>query len=384
MGEMKICIDALAAKSSYHGIGTYVSNILCHLLPKAQENHFLVLGRKDFLSSLPDARHLTNMEKKAVKLPLFLRVAWEYTLLPFGLLKDKVDIFWGVSHFLPPVRVGRYLVTIHDLASFFFPHLYPLFRWLYHQVSIRNAIQRADYVITPSHSTKRDLIKHFRIPEERVFVVPNGFDETFRYPITDKEREEIKKRYNLPEMFVFALGVLEPRKNTERILLAFASLLRDKSFPNKEIKLVIGGSLDYGWKNKRIFQLVKELKIEEKVIFTGPIPNEDLPAFYAASFLSLYPSLYEGFGLPVIEAQACGTPVITSKISSLPEVAGEGAILVNPYSVEEIARAMKELFTNQNKREELIEKGLENAKRFSWKKAAEEILEIFERIGRRK
>ncbi|MEO0098367.1 MAG: glycosyltransferase family 1 protein, partial [candidate division WOR-3 bacterium] len=240
-----------------------------------------------------------------------------------------------------------------------------------------NSIRKADKIIVVSQSLKFDLMKLFSIPEGKIAVIHNGFDENFR-PITDKlTLSLIREKYHLPSDFILTLGVLEPKKNTERLLWAYAEL--KKSLPNLP-KLVIGGSRKYGWLNTRLLPMVKNLKLAGEVIFPDTIFHEDLPAVYSLAKVFILPSLYEGFGLPVLEAMACGTPVVTSNISSLPEVAGDAAILVNPYDVSDIARGIKEALLNEKKRQEMIEKGLKNVQRFSWRKAAEEVLEVLEEV----
>jgi glycosyltransferase involved in cell wall biosynthesis len=284
---------------------------------------------------------------------------------------------WGPCNFLPLIKACRYLVTIHDLAPFLLPQSLPLIRRFYYKRAFVNSIRLADQIIVVSGSLKTDLIKTLAVPEEKIKVIYNGIDESFR-PVTDSAiLSGIRKKYYLLSSFILTLGVLEPKKNIERLLLAYADL--KKSLPNLP-KLVIGGSKKYGWMNSRVFQLVKSLALDDDVIFTDTIVHEDLPAVYNLATLFVLPSLYEGFGLPVIEAMACGTPVITSNTSSLPEVAGNAAILVDPYDVKKISQAIGQVLSNEQLQKEMREKGIENTKRFSWEKAASALLEVFEDI----
>jgi len=374
---MKIAIDCLSAKSLYHGMGVYLNNLLRYLIPLAQNHSFLLFGRLRTFQCSDDFLNTKNVDFREIRLNRSFRILWENTLLPVDLIKERVDLFWGPSNFLPPLKVCKYIVTIHDISSFIFARTYPWLRRNYYQVSIRNALHRADGIISVSSATKNDLIKYFPISEDKIRVIPNGVGEMFQSIISPKEILRVREKYHLPSEFLLSLGVLEPKKNTERIILAYARLKEEiANLP----KLVIAGSRAYGWKNSSLFQLIKRLKLEEQVLFPDKIEQKDLPAVYHSALLFLYPSLYEGFGLPVVEAMACGTPVITSNVSSLPEVAGDAAILVNPYSVSEIAQAMKEVLLNDRKREEMREKGIKNAQRFSWQKSAQELLNFFEEV----
>ncbi|MEO0099843.1 MAG: glycosyltransferase family 1 protein [candidate division WOR-3 bacterium] len=373
---MKVAIDLLPAKSQHHGVGVYVTNILKYLIPKAKSYTFLLYKRKKGIP-IPNHGSHRNWKWKEINFPTPLRIIWEHSSLPFLLAKEKVNLLWSPCNILPLVKTCRYLVTIHDLAPFLLPLSLPFTRRIYYQQAFFNSIRKADKIIVVSQSLKFDLMKLFSIPEGKIAVIHNGFDENFR-PITDKlTLSLIREKYHLPSDFILTLGVLEPKKNTERLLWAYAEL--KKSLPNLP-KLVIGGSRKYGWLNTRLLPMVKNLKLAGEVIFPDTIFHEDLPAVYSLAKVFILPSLYEGFGLPVLEAMACGTPVVTSNISSLPEVAGDAAILVNPYDVSDIARGIKEALLNEKKRQEMIEKGLKNVQRFSWRKAAEEVLEVLEEV----
>ena len=373
---MKIAVNILSAKSQHHGVGVYVANILKHLIPLAEEHTFLFYKRSEGIP-IQNLRAGAGIKWEDIVLPRTLRIIWEHTFLPLSLSKERVDLFWGPCNFLPLIKACRYLVTIHDLAPFLLPHSLPLIRRIYYKRAFENSIRLADQIIVVSESLKTDLIKSLAVPEEKIKVIYNGIDESFR-PVTDNAiLSRIHEKYHLPSSFILTLGVLEPKKNIERLLQTYADL--KKSLPNLP-KLVIGGSREYGWMNSRVFQLVKSLALDDDVIFTGTIVHEDLPAVYNLATLFILPSLYEGFGLPIIEAMACGTPVITSNTSSLPEVAGNAAVLVDPYDVEKISQAIGQVLTNERLQKEMREKGKENAKRFSWERAANALLEIFEEI----
>lgn len=376
---MKIAINILSAKSQHHGVGVYVTNILKHLIPDANKHNFLFYKRKEGIS-IRTQENGSKVEWKDINLPRPLRIIWEHTLLPLSLSRQKVDLFWGPCNFLPLIKPCKFLVTIHDLAPFLLPHSLPFVRRIYYQRAFFNSIRRADQIIVVSESLKTDLIKHFLVSEKKIKVIHNGIDESFR-PIADKVvLSQIQEKYRLPSNFILTLGVLEPKKNTIGLIQAYADLRKSHAdLP----KLVIGGSKQYGWKNNEVFKMVKNLELEEEIIFTNTIVHEDLPAVYNLATLFILPSIYEGFGLPVAEAMACGTPVITSNTSSLPEVAGDAAILVNPCDVQEISKAISKVLANETLQKEMKEKGIENAKRFSWNRAANALLEVFETIDKR-
>ncbi|MEO0077059.1 MAG: glycosyltransferase family 1 protein [candidate division WOR-3 bacterium] len=373
---MKIAINILAAKSQYHGIGVYASNILPHVFSKMANAEIYLLKRKGSFLMFN-----TNFEKqitvKDIELTGPRRIIWEWFSLPHFIKSQKLDILWGVCNFLPPVKSCKYIVTIHDLAPFVLPRSLPLVRRTYYRNCFTNSIRLADKIIVVSKSLKNDLIKYFPESAKKIIVIHCGLAEKF-HPVVSKEQiNKVRGKYRLPANFIFTLGVLEPKKNIERLILAYIEL--KKSHSNLP-KLVIGGPRSYGWNNSKIFNLVTKYKLSDEIIFTDFIDHTDLPEIYSISTIFVLPSLYEGFGLPVIEAMACGTPVITSNISSLPEVAGDAAVLVNPYSVSEIANAIKEVLSNEKERQLMVERGLENVKRFNWEKAAQKVIEVFEEV----
>lgn len=372
---MKIAVDALTAKSFYHGMGIYIFNLLKRMIQVAEDHKFIVYKKPDVFSDFT----ITNdkVQINNIKGSRSLRILWEYTLLPASLKHEKVDVFWGPSNFLPPAKSCKFIVTIHDLSAFTYAQTYPFIRRRYYQYIISKATQRADFIITDSESSKQDLIKYFSIPDDKVIVIYCGIDEIFQPVESQDVILNVKQKYKLPAEFIFTLGVLEPKKNTERLIKAYARLKDTfKDIPH----LVVGGSKKYGWKNEKIFQLVNSLKLNDLVLFTGAIDHKDLPVVYSAAELFVLPSLYEGFGLPVIEAMACGTPVVTSNTSSLPEIAGNAAVLVNPYNVLEIADVISLILYDENKKQEMIKNGFENIKRFNWEKAATELISVFEKV----
>jgi glycosyltransferase involved in cell wall biosynthesis len=288
-------------------------------------------------------------------------------------LKD-LDIFHNPSQVITAFKFSqKYIITIYDITPNLYPETHTDIITFVHRYLLPKALKTSDKVITISHHTKNDIIKHFKIPENKIKVIHLAANENYK-PLNEKEIINIKQKYNLNYSFILYVGTLEPRKNIPTLLKALYKLKKQ----GIKHKLAITGKK--GWKYKSIFETIEKLNLQKDVIFTGYVPDEDLPALYNAADLFVYPSLYEGFGLPPLEAMQCGTPVITSNTSSLPEVVGDAGIMVNPYDVDELANNMYGVLTNDGLREELSKKGLERAKLFSWKKCAEEHLKVYEEV----
>jgi len=292
------------------------------------------------------------------------------------------------------------VVTIHDLGYLYYPEAHRLVDRLYLNLSTRYNARAATHLIADSSATKRDLIERYGIEPDKITVVYPGYDvlslskgnETTFQPVRDEEAiEAVKARYGIAGDYVLFVGTLQPRKNLIRLIEAFSPSTRlrraqssrsgrrlsNPQSPISNLQLVIAGKK--GWLYEEIFQQVEELELEGKVVFTGYVVAGDLPALLSGAGLFVFPSLYEGFGLPVLEAMACGTPVICSNASSLPEVAGDAALLVDPLDVEGLAAAMERVLGDEALRAELIERGFERARKFSWERCARETLDVLER-----
>lgn len=230
--------------------------------------------------------------------------------------------------------------------------------------------QEANLIVAISENTKNDVLKFYGIKPEKVKVVYNGINKTFFQPITDPEKERVKNKFNLPKDYLFYLGNLEPRKNVESLILAFDEL------KNQNIELLIAGAL--AWKYKKIYQLWQKAKNKDRIKFLGYVDKADRPALYGLAKLFVYPSIYEGFGLPPLEAMACGTPVVTSFNSSLVEAVGEAGLLVDPNNFKEIAAIIDKFLGDENLQKTLKEKGLSWSRQFTWQKTSSQILEIIQ------
>ncbi len=305
--------------------------------------------------------HVTVREMPFPRFWTHLRLSWEMVLRP-------PDLLFVPAHVLPLVRPRRTVVTVHDLGYLYFPQAHPPLRRLELHLSTLWNAHVAGRVIAVSRATKDDLVRRYRIPAERIRVVYHGVEERFR-PTPDPK---VGARYNLPPRYFLYLGALHPRKNLERLLEAYAGL------PEEAPPLVLAGPR--GWYFERISAAIASLGLERRILLPGYIADEDVPAVLSGALALVYPSLYEGFGLPALEAMACATPVIAAGTSSLPEVVGEAGLLVNPLSVEELRAAMAHLLADEELRAELGRRGRERAGLFTWERCARETLNVLEEV----
>lgn len=286
----------------------------------------------------------------------------------------KIDLL-HVTYVAPPALNCRTVVSIHDITYEHFPTHFSLRDRLVLSMLVPRSARQAAMVITLSECTRRDLIERYRLPPTRVVVIPLAAGAEFR-PILDKRQlETIKRRYATGERFILAVGNLQPRKNLGRLVEAYAFLRTQlDAMPT----LVIVGKAQ--WRASELSRKVAALGLQQEVVFTGYVPDEDLALLYSAADAFVYPSLYEGFGLPPLEAMACGTPVVCSKTSSLPEVVGDAAITVDPTNVDELTQAIRQVLVNDDLRAWLREAGLRRAAMFSWQETARRTLQVYRRV----
>lgn len=283
-----------------------------------------------------------------------------------------VDSFFSPHFILSPTsKKCRKIITFHDLSFEYYPEFFSFSRNLWHKLMRpKKQAQEADIIISVSESTKDDLINLYKIDPNKIKVIYPGVGDEFK-KMDLAETLKTKEKYNLPEKFILYFGTIEPRKNIDGIIKAF-DLLKENL--KSDIKLVIAGSP--GWLYKDVFRAAKESKFEKDIIFMGFIEKKDKPSLYNLASLFVYPSYFEGFGFPPLEAMACGVPTIVSNCTSLPEVAGQGALLVNPYNINELFVVMKEVLTNKSLSDDLANRGLSQAKKFNWDSCAKETLKI--------
>lgn len=364
---MKIAIDAREMVGQIAGKGRYVAEVVAGLAKIDNKNSYVLYSKQPLGVKLP-----ANFETVTIGGLPGLRQVW----LANDAKRRDCDILFAPTGYLPVVfsRIPT-VVTIHDLAVFVSKEARPALRTLIaERLLLGLAARRAQRIISVSESTKRDLIRLFRTPEHKIDVTLLGYDRATYQAKPDQKDAEVLTQYSLQPEYLLFIGTLEPRKNIEGIIRAYAKLSADLQAKHP---LVIGGKK--GWYYDSIFTTVKELSLEEKVQFLGRVPDEHLPALYRQAKVFLFPSFYEGFGLPPLEAMACGTPVITSNLSSLPEVVGEAGILVNPHSNAELSVAMKKLLSDEELYQSMVQQLPNQVKKFSWDTAATQTLEVFQK-----
>jgi glycosyltransferase involved in cell wall biosynthesis len=289
---------------------------------------------------------------------------------------EGVDVFHSSDVLLWRQPGALNVITMHDLTALLFPEYHTARNRELQERKHRFAQERADVVIAVSEATKRDVVTELNIPAERVHIVHEGVDQAMR-PMNDSMvlTEALAPLGLDPGGYILHVGTIEPRKNLVRLVEAY-SLARKMATSTVPRLALVGAT---GWHFEQVFERVQALGLEREVIFVGRVPREVLPLVYSGAMLFLYPSLYEGFGLPVLEAMACGVPVIASRTSSIPEIVGQAGVLISPLDTEELASAMTDLLSDKRARLALREAGLVRARYFSWERAARETLKVYDR-----
>lgn len=372
---MKIGIITDFVDGNLGGIGTYTHNLIQQLNEIDEFNqYYLIHGESK------DIQVYKTNEEILIKKYSFSkgsRSIWRYFSTPLKLKSMKqLDIVHdtyeiGPLSFKMPFKR---IITVHDLSPFLFPDTFSSSTVLLHKILFSKTLRSVDKIITVSESSKYDLVTHFNVSEDKIKVIFNGVDTKFR-PLTKDIINEFLRTYNINFHFILYVGTLEPRKNLPTLLKAYHQLKKR----NINHKLVIAGKK--GWKYQEIFETIDKLNLKDDIIFTGYVPENYLPALYNAADVFVYPSIYEGFGLPPLEAMACGTPVITSNTSSLPEVVGNAGIMVDPNNIDMLATAMYEVLSDDSLMKEMAKKGLDRAKLFDWKGCAAETLKVYEEFS---
>lgn len=304
-----------------------------------------------------------NYEIRVIPFPRL----WTHLRLAYEMMTRPPDALFVPAHVLPPIHPRNSIVTVHDLGYKFFPDAHPFLQRAYLDFSTRWNVRSARVVVADSAATRDDIVKFYGAPREKIRVVYPSYNAQIFKTSNEGEIERVRAKYALASPYLISVGTLQPRKNYARLIEASAVL------PSKYSLVIVGKK---GWQSDSIVARVRELNLEARVKFLDYAPLEDLPALYGGARLAALPSLYEGFGFPALEAQACETPLVCSNTSSLPEVAGEGALYFDPSSVSEITRALMLVLDDARVREALIARGRANVARFAWPRAAREIVEI--------
>jgi glycosyltransferase involved in cell wall biosynthesis len=373
MEPVRIGIDA--RKLHDFGIGTYIRNLLRQLARIDTRTEFVLLCRPEDSATLSA---LGDNFRAVVETAGNYSIA-EQIRVPVALRREGVTLFHAPHYVLPPLVRCRSVVTIHDCIHLMFPQYLPNRMALtYARVSIGMASRRATRVLTVSESSKRDILRFVDIPAEKIDVIYNAYDERFGIEPREEDVVRVRERYQLQDPFVLYAGNVKPHKNLERLIEAF-DLVRARGFD--QLKLVLIG--DEISKYAALRRAVHSHQLHKYVRFLGYLPEATLAAMYRLAGVFVFPSLYEGFGLPPLEAMASGTPVVTSNVSSLPEVAGGAAILVDPYDPVSIADGIARILGDPALRADLRQKGLARAKEFSWETSVRRVREIYQEVAGR-
>jgi glycosyltransferase involved in cell wall biosynthesis len=350
------------------GIGTYTY----HLIDELNKNKYI--NDRIFLITDSHQKFFDNEEIILPKnTPILKTYPW-YLEIPRRLKKADIDIIHNPTQIPTFSRfTKKNIVTVHDITPFLNPNEHPFGVSLYNSIFFPKTLTYADSIIAVSNNTKSDIMHHFGIPEDKITVIYHGIDKQFR-PQNKLDIISLREKLGISDPYILYVGTLEPRKNITFLLKAFFQFNKT----HKNYKLVITGSK--GWKYANIFKMVRDLQLDKEVLFTGYLEYSDLPALYSGASIFVYPSLYEGFGLPPLEAMACGCPVITSNISSLPEIVGDAGVLINPNDILQLVENLEKILVDEELRTELIQKGLERSKLFTWKKCAVSTYEIYEAV----
>ena len=357
---MRIAIDA--RKLHDFGIGTYIRNILRGLSRLDQDNDYVVLCRPGDIAAVtsglgPNFRAVSETSK-----PYSFG---EQMYIPLSLARERAHLLHEPHYVLPVATRCRSVVTIHDCIHLMFPQYLPgSLAHLYARSAMWTAVRKSDRILTVSEASKRDILRFFDIAAEKVAVIYNAIDERFLAPPDTERMDLIRQRYQLDYPFVLYAGNIKPHKNLERLIDAFG---RTRARGLGDLRLVIIG--DELSKYPPLRRAVHRYQLDKYVRFLGFQPHDTLAGFYRLARAFAFPSLYEGFGLPPLEAMACGTPVVTSNVSSLPEIAGDAALLVDPYDPAAIADALHRAVTDEPLRSELSRRGLARARQFSWEQS---------------
>lgn len=375
---MKIGIDIRTLMDAqYSGVSEYSLNLIKTLINIDSKNQY-----KLFYNSFSDidARMPTFEGAKIVKTNYPNKI-FNYAMQNF-FAYPKLDKLLDIDIFFAPhinfISFGsncKKILTIHDLSYLRYPNCFSLRKNFWHHfLNVKKMVKQFDHIVAISENTKNDIIELLGVPERKIEVIYSGLSKEY-CPVKgeDKEMEKVRQKYDLPEAFLFYLGTIEPRKNVLAIIKAFETYLDESG--NRKLNLVLAGA--NGWQNRDIFKYLSISKYQYRIKYLGYIEATEKKYFYNLTKAFIFPSLYEGFGFPPLEAMACGTPVLTSNISSLPEVVSEAALLVDPTNIAEISEGISQILDNNDLRQDLVIKGLHQSRKFSWINTAQNYLRLY-------
>lgn len=373
---MNILIDFTQIPVQKCGIGIYALNLISKIYELDKVNNYYIIIQDDDNALCFISHPHFNVIKVNSRIfrKLVFRFLLEQFYIPYLALKHKIDAVHSLHYSFPLLITTKRIVTIPDMTFFKHSDKHLFIKRYYFKFFICLASILADKIITISKSSKDDFLERFKSAREKINVVCLGRRKAFNNKLDASTINSVRNKYKISNNYILYLGTIEPRKNIRRLILAFDRFLND----GEDCQLVIAGKK--GWHYDGIFRLIEELSLKEKVIFTGFVSEDEKPFLIGGAKIFVYPSIYEGFGIPVLEALSCGIPTITSNVSSLPEITGDAALLVNPLDVNELYSNIKGLFNDRTLYTQLKEKSVEQAKKFSWKRCAQETIEVYNSI----
>ncbi len=368
---MRIGIDA-STLGTQGGPRTYVMNLIDSILKIDKSNEYVVFYNSDeFLGTFPRAREVAVPFSNPVT-----RLLREHLLMARRYKKERLDIIHNPKSAISLLKPCKTVATIFDLIPIMYPETEKWMARIYWKIQIPVAARNADFIITSSEFAKNEIVDRYGTPEERIAVIPIAYNSHCRVIGPDSETVRVKEKYSLPDRYILYVGTIQPRKNLNLLIRSYSMLRKGGKI---EQKLVIAGRK--GWLYSSLFKLIEELGLKDDVVFTGFVPDEELPYVYNGADLFVYLSLFEGFGIPPLEAMACGVPVICSNTTSLPEVVGDAGILVDPTDGKAVEKAILTVLENPLLQEEMVEKGLRQAAKFSWERTARETLQVYREVA---
>ncbi len=376
-GDMNITVDVSPAVNGRAGLGRYAASVAAALAQQQPDSIRLFANLTTEAKTLPELAGLPIKTIKAGYKPWRMAI-WlaQIGRIGFNPIIGPTDLYHSTEHLLMPLHGIPTVLTVHDLIYNLFPEHHKKLNYWYLNAAMPLFVRRAEHIITVSYHTKSDLMRLYGTPDEKITVVYEAAAPHFK-PQPDDEIARVRAKYNLPERYLITVGTIEPRKNLARLVQALAQLRQDHSLA--DLRLVVVGS--EGWLTESYHQAIDQFEQQEAVIRPGYVPDADLPAMIAGATAAVSASVYEGFGLPVLEAMACGTPVACSSTSSVGEISQGAALQFQPENVSQLCAALRELIEKPALRATLREKGLEKAATFSWERAARETWAVYEKAA---
>jgi glycosyltransferase involved in cell wall biosynthesis len=365
---MKIGLSARWLMLPPGGAREYTLNLIRALLEIDQRNDYFVFhGNAVWMGTFPTAKEILLASKN--------KLYWDYVALPAAVRQHRIDLFWTPAYIVPFTMPCKSVAAVHDLAYFLLPQSYPLVDRWYMRATMPGSFRRAQALLAVSEHTRLDMERLFPFTRGKITVTYEAAATRFHQRLTSTQLAVVQSRYHLSAPFIFYAGSISPRKGLPYLLKAFAYLKQERGIPQR---LVFTGG--WTWGDEAIRDLIQRLGIQAEVVILGNVAPDDMPALYQLADVFVYPSLYEGFGLPILEAMASGCPVVCSNLTALPEVAGDAATMIDPRDTTALADAIYRVLCDESERVRLCAKGLARAKRFSWQATARKTLDVFETV----